>query len=111
MINKNCQSQKEEPVPKSSSIGGQKPSNITERRKAGTYLKQCRELAGLTQRELANACGFDYYTFVSQLEGGHGKLPAEHWEKYSKTVGVDTKKFAQRLLGLYEPIVSKLLND
>lgn len=89
--------------------GGLKTSNVAERRKAGVYLKQCREVAGLTQKEIATKCGFEYYTFISQLEGGHGKLPAEYWSVYAKAVDQDVQTFATRLFECYEPIVSKLV--
>lgn len=91
------------------SKGGFKVSNVAERRKAGVYLKQCREVVGLTQREIAAKCGFEYYTFVSQLEGGHGRLPVDHWETYAKAVGQDPQDFATRLFECYEPVISKLV--
>src|SRR5690606_25932830 len=43
------------------------------RKQAGRHLRNLREQAGLTQRELAAAVGFEYYTFISQLEGGRGR--------------------------------------
>lgn len=89
--------------------GGFKASNVAERRKAGVYLRQCREVAGLTQKEIAAKCGFEYYTFVNQLEGGHGRLPDEHWETYARAMGKDPQDFAIRLFESYEPIISKLV--
>ena len=47
------------------------------RRKAGQWLKAGREAAGLTQAELAEKVGLRYYTFVSQVESGLGRVPIE----------------------------------
>ena len=90
-------------------VGGLKPSNVQERRKAGVYLKQCREVIGLTQREVAQKCNFEYYTFISQLEGGHGKLPSDKWEIYARTVDQDVTVFARRMLQYYEPVAYGLI--
>ena len=45
------------------------------RKVAGKYLAQLRKDADLTQRLLADAVGLDYYTFISQLECGAGRVP------------------------------------
>ena len=49
----------------------------TLRREAGRWLKTAREAAGLTQAELAEKTGLRYYTFVSQVENGLGRVPIE----------------------------------
>lgn len=43
------------------------------RREGGRWLRELREKAGLSQRELALLVHTDYYTFVSQLENGRGQ--------------------------------------
>ena len=45
------------------------------RRQAGTWLKELRGRAGLSQIELAERLGLKYYTFVSQVENGFGRVP------------------------------------
>jgi ribosome-binding protein aMBF1 (putative translation factor) len=47
------------------------------RKKAGSWLKAQRRAAGLSQMELANRLGFKYYTFISQIENGFGRVPSE----------------------------------
>ena len=50
------------------------------RREGGRWLKHCREAAGLSQRELAQLVGAEYYTFISQLETGRGRIPPDRVE-------------------------------
>ena len=40
----------------------------------GVWLRSLREERGLSQRQLANQLSLDYYTFISQLETGRGKI-------------------------------------
>ena len=46
----------------------------------GTWLKELRARAGLSQIELAGILGFKYYTFISQVENGFGRVPTESME-------------------------------
>lgn len=48
------------------------------RRRAGAWLKELRARAGLSQIQLAERLGLKYYTFVSQVENGFGRVPTEH---------------------------------
>ncbi len=52
------------------------------RREAGRWLKARREEAGLSQRDLAAKVGADYYTFISQLETGRGRIPPDRYEAW-----------------------------
>ncbi|RMH14859.1 MAG: XRE family transcriptional regulator [Gammaproteobacteria bacterium] len=79
------------------------------RKKLGPILKSYRTLAGLTQLELANKLGFKAYTFVSQLEGGTGKVPSEVIPKMAKAFGVSEKELAKLLLKHYDPDMYKAL--
>jgi transcriptional regulator with XRE-family HTH domain len=93
------------------------------RKQAGLWLRQKRETAGLSQRELAGAVGFEYYTFISQIESGRGKVPADRFEAYAKAVKVDAREFAMTMLryndphtyglifGVEQPAASKGLSD
>ena len=44
------------------------------RKSGGLWLRELREKRGLSQRQLAEAVGADYYTFISQVESGVGRL-------------------------------------
>ncbi len=81
------------------------------RREAGKWLKTAREAAGLTQAELAARVGLRYYTFVSQVESGLGRVPIETQGAWATAVGVDPGEFARTLLRYYEPELYRLLFD
>ena len=79
------------------------------RKKAGTWLKDLRTRAGLSQIELAQRLGFKYYTFISQVENGFGRVPTESLEAWARALGVDPSSFARELLSHYEPELHRLL--
>lgn len=79
------------------------------RREAGRWLKACREAAGLTQADLAARVGLRYYTFVSQVESGVGRVPIESQGAWAEAVGQDPSAFARTLLRYYEPELHRLL--
>ncbi len=79
------------------------------RKMAGRYIKACRESEGLTQRDLAEAIGLKYYTFVSQLENGHGRVPPHVYEPLAKALNVETKQFAKEMVKFYSPWTYKAL--
>ncbi len=79
------------------------------RKQAGTWLKELRGQAGLSQIQLADVLGFKYYTFISQVENGFGRVPVESMEAWAKALNADPSSFAKRLLSLYEPELYRLL--
>ena len=81
------------------------------RREAGRWLKRAREAAGLTQAELAERMGLRYYTFVSQVENGLGRVPIETQAIWAQTLGLEPGPFARTLLRYYEPELHRLLFD
>src|SRR6185436_146001 len=79
------------------------------RKQAGTWLKELRARAGLSQIELAAMLGFKYYTFISQVENGFGRVPTESLEAWAQALGADPASFARELLSYYEPELHRLL--
>ena len=79
------------------------------RRDAGRWLKAAREEAGLTQAELAARLGLRYYTFVSQVESGLGRVPVDLQAGWAEALGRDPRAFARTLLPFYEPELNRLL--
>lgn len=79
------------------------------RRQAGAWLKEQRVRAGLSQIELAQRLGLKYYTFVSQVENGFGRVPTESMEAWARALGIDPSSFARRLLSFYDPELYRLL--
>lgn len=51
------------------------PEVVELRKEAGLWLKELRERRGLSQRQMAEKVGGNYYTFISQLESGRGRIP------------------------------------
>ncbi|WP_163852286.1 helix-turn-helix domain-containing protein [Pseudooceanicola aestuarii] len=86
------------------------PEESKEQRAAlGQWLKQLRETAGLSQRDLADRLSLDYYTFISQLENGRGKIPAHRYVEWAGALDQDPRSFVKRLLSYYEPSTYRIL--
>jgi transcriptional regulator with XRE-family HTH domain len=79
------------------------------RRQAGAWLRQQRERAGLSQLELAQRLALKYYTFISQVENGYGRVPTESMEAWAKALSVEPSEFARQLLTYYDPELHRLL--
>lgn len=79
------------------------------RREGGKWLRDLREAAGLSQRQLATKVGADYYTFISQLETGRGRIPPDRYRTWAEALGVDQRDFVRELLRFYDPIVHEIL--
>jgi transcriptional regulator with XRE-family HTH domain len=93
-------------------VNMKRPSSPPQRRKrAGAWLKGLREEAGLTQLELASRLGFKYYAFVSQVETGLSRVPAGKMEVWAQAVGMEPRRFVQRLLAFYEPELHRVLYE
>jgi transcriptional regulator with XRE-family HTH domain len=73
------------------------------RRRFGAYVKGLRVDAALTQQQVAKALGYEYYTFVSQIERGFARVPPEDIQKWAKVLRVDVSEFAKRVLFFFDP--------
>jgi transcriptional regulator with XRE-family HTH domain len=79
------------------------------RREGGRWLKDLREQAGLSQRQLAVKVGTEHYTFISQLETGRGRIPPDRYVDWAAALGLPAKPFVQQLLRYYDPITHEIL--
>jgi len=79
------------------------------RRDAGLWLKQLREAQGLSQRDLAEMVGVEYYTFISQVESGRGRIPPDRYRAWADAVGVPTREFVTKLMRYYDPVTYRIL--
>lgn len=79
------------------------------RKEAGIYLRRLRETAKLTQQEVAQRVGFDYYTMISQVELGKSRVPPDRMQRWAIAVGADPREFAKRLLRYYDPYCWQLI--
>lgn len=86
------------------------PEEAKEHRVAlGVWLKELREGRSLSQRDLSERLGLDYYTFISQLENGRGKIPSSRYLDWATALGCDPQVFVRKLLMHYEPEVFEIL--
>ncbi|MCC6776276.1 MAG: helix-turn-helix transcriptional regulator [Hyphomicrobiales bacterium] len=79
------------------------------RKQAGAWLKGLRARAGLSQIQLADRLGLKYYTFISQVENGFGRVPTETMESWARALDVEPSEFARRLVSFYNPELHRLL--
>ena len=70
-------------------IAKAEPRSKQLRKQAGAWLKDLRGRAGLSQIQLADVLGFKYYTFISQVENGFGRVPVESMEAWAKALGAE----------------------
>jgi transcriptional regulator with XRE-family HTH domain len=75
----------------------------------GVWLRELREEQGLSQRGLSEALGLEYYTFISQLENGRGKIPSNRYRDWAEALGQDSKTFVRKLLMHYDPVSYEIL--
>jgi transcriptional regulator with XRE-family HTH domain len=81
------------------------------RNQAGNWLRELREKRGLSQRELAARVGAEYYTFISQLETGRGRIPPDRYLIWAHALGVDRREFVRTLMSYYDPVTYSILFD
>lgn len=90
----------------------QSSSEVQELRRAGgNVLRELRETAGLSQRQLAQLLGFEQYTFISQIENGRGRIPPDSYKAWASALNVDTRDLVEKILRYYDPITHEILFD
>ena len=90
-------------------FGKAAPSSKELRKRGRTWLKAKRQEAGLSQMDLAQKLNFKYYTFISQVENGFGRVPSESMEAWGLALGLAPVDFARHLLSYYDPDLHRLL--
>jgi transcriptional regulator with XRE-family HTH domain len=81
------------------------------RQESGKWLRGKREAAGLSQRQLAEKVGFEFYTFVSQIESGRGRVPPERYGAYAVALDVPAREFAMSMMRYNDPITYSMIFD
>ena len=79
------------------------------RNQAGAWLWELREKRGLSQRELAERVGAEYYTFISQLEAGRGRIPPDRYLVWADALGVEPREFVRTVASYYEPVTYDII--
>jgi transcriptional regulator with XRE-family HTH domain len=80
---------------------------MKERSKAGCWLRELREKRGLSQRQLAAKVGAEYYTFISQLEAGRGRIPPDRYLDWATALEIAPEDFVRSLMSFYDPVATK----
>jgi transcriptional regulator with XRE-family HTH domain len=79
------------------------------RREGGRWLKEQRERAGLSQRRLAELVGAEYYTFISQLETGRGRIPPDRYLDWARALQIEPREFVKQIMRFYDPVTYAIL--
>jgi transcriptional regulator with XRE-family HTH domain len=85
-------------------------SGVLELRKlAGRWLKLKRESCGLSQRQLAERVDVDFYTFISQVEMGRGRVPPDKYRLWAEALGLNPRDFVIAIMPYYDPVTFEIL--
>ena len=87
--------------------GAEGPTEL--RKRAGSWLRALRSELGLSQRELAVRVNMEYYTFISQIEAGRGRIPAERMREWAIALEMDPREFAIKLMKYYDPYTYEMV--
>jgi len=79
------------------------------RRAGGQWLRELRIRRGLSQRELAAAVGAEYYTFISQLENGRGRIPPDRYQLWADALDIPVWNLVFNIMRYYDPVTFEIL--
>lgn len=79
------------------------------RRAGGQWLKGLRAARKISQRELAQRVGAEYYTFISQLENGRGRIPPDRYHEWAEALAVPVENFVFNIMRFYDPVTFEIL--
>jgi transcriptional regulator with XRE-family HTH domain len=79
-------------------------------KRIGSFLKQHRVKAGLTQSDVAQKLGYTSPQFISNIERGLCSAPVKHLKDFAKMYNLDTEELIQLLLTEHESILRTALN-
>ena len=75
----------------------------------GDYIRQARLANNMTQSDLAQAVGMEYYTAISAIEVGRNTVPPERYYDFAEALGLDPVEFVQKILELTNPWAHAML--
>ena len=79
------------------------------RREGGRWLREQRDRANLSQRQLAAKVGAEYYTLISQLETGRGRVPPDDYDLWAEALGISRHESARTMMRFYDPVTYNIL--
>lgn len=77
----------------------------------GQLIKDYRQKANLTQKELAEKLGYDIPQFLSLMENGHSKIPLNILGKIIDLLGIPEKKVLNALTAAYREEVMEQISS
>lgn len=89
--------------------GARTDAALALRKEGGIFIKALRQQAGLTQRDVAVALKYNYYTMIAQMEAGTARIPPDVYTAYAKVLGVKPELFVQKLMQYYDPHTYKAI--
>jgi len=84
--------------------GGSAKPTQSRRKRAGAWLRELREKRGLSQRELARRVGAEFYTFISQIEHGRGRIPPDRYLAWATALQIEPREFVRELMWYDDPM-------
>ena len=79
------------------------------RREGGRWLREKRERVNLSQSQLAAKVGAEYYTLVSQLETGRGRVAPDQYLVWAEALNISPREFARTMMRFYDPVTYGIL--
>jgi len=79
------------------------------RNQAGQWLCELRQKRGLSQRDLAQKVGAEFYSLISQLEHGRGRILPDRYRIWADALGVEPREFVRKLMSYYDPVTYEIL--
>ena len=67
--------------------------------------------ARVVTRQLADKVGVEHYTFISQLECGHGRIPPDRYRMWATALDIEPRHFVRLLMHFYDPVTYQILFD
>ncbi|AXI48904.1 XRE family transcriptional regulator [Sulfitobacter sp. SK012] len=85
-------------------------SHVLELRKnLGSILQGRRKALGKTQAALAHEIGVEFYTFISQVEGGKARVPPDRIIAYARALKMAPAELAELIIKHYDPLTYEAL--
>ena len=65
---------------------------------------ELRKKHGMALRELAKRVGAEFYTVISQLEAGLGRIPPDRYVVSADALGIEPREFVRTVASYYGPV-------
>ena len=80
-------------------------------KKMGTFLRQKRELKGLTQAQVASQLGYGSPQFISNIERGVSRVPVKSLKSFIDLYGLQVEEVIELLIDEKRSQLKKVLTN